>query len=117
QGNNLARDRERASERERIRELTLTVDGSRSLSGMLEPRTSPSQASWRSRRLDGVEARTHKEASNVAVMQSQKAPVTLAHESVAHVLSLAREALSLSPLTVMVFSLSLLCRCSPVTCS
>ncbi|OXU19982.1 hypothetical protein TSAR_009344, partial [Trichomalopsis sarcophagae] len=120
QGNNVVRDRERASERERIRELTLTVDGSRSLSGMLEPRTSPSQASWRSRRLDGVEARTHKEASNVAVMLSQKALVTLAHEfvitilrriarlqrnclslasaneSVARVLSLTREALSLS---------------------
>ncbi|OXU18082.1 hypothetical protein TSAR_000515 [Trichomalopsis sarcophagae] len=143
QGNNVARDRERASERERISELTLTVGGSRSLSGMLELRTSPSQASWRSRRPDGVEARTHKEASDVAVMPSRRAPVTHAHEfliiisrkiarpsrsclslansneSVARVLSLAREALalSLSPLTVMVCSLSLLCRCSPVTCS
>ncbi|OXU32247.1 hypothetical protein TSAR_008068 [Trichomalopsis sarcophagae] len=47
---------------------------------MLELRTSPSQVSWRSRRLDGVEARTHKEASNVAVMLSQRAPVTHAHE-------------------------------------
>ncbi|OXU17929.1 hypothetical protein TSAR_009786, partial [Trichomalopsis sarcophagae] len=82
QGNNVARDRERASGREKIRELTLTVDGSNSLSGMLESRTSPSQASWRSRRLDGVEARMHKEASNVAVLLSQKAPLTLAHEFV-----------------------------------
>ncbi|OXU18669.1 hypothetical protein TSAR_011865 [Trichomalopsis sarcophagae] len=49
---------------------------------MLEPRTFPSQASWRSRRSDGVAARTHKEASNVAVMLSQRAPVTHAHEFV-----------------------------------
>ncbi|OXU29234.1 hypothetical protein TSAR_005745 [Trichomalopsis sarcophagae] len=47
---------------------------------MLEPRTSPSQASLRSGRSDGVKARTHKEASNVAVMLSQRAPVTHAHE-------------------------------------
>ncbi|OXU31459.1 hypothetical protein TSAR_000797 [Trichomalopsis sarcophagae] len=88
---------------------------------MLEPRTSPSQAGWRSRRLNGVEARTHEEASDVAVMPSQRAPVTHAHEfvivisrqiarprrsclssassneSVARVLNLAREALALSP--------------------
>ncbi|OXU18428.1 hypothetical protein TSAR_009294 [Trichomalopsis sarcophagae] len=39
--------------------MTLTVGGSRSLSGMLEPRTSSSQASWRSRSSDDVETRTH----------------------------------------------------------
>ncbi|OXU18471.1 hypothetical protein TSAR_014381, partial [Trichomalopsis sarcophagae] len=68
QVNDVVRDRERASERKRIRELTLTVGSSRSLSGMLESRTSPSQASRRSRRLDRVKTMSHEEASKVIVI-------------------------------------------------